>query len=299
MFGFALFGFHQTWIFPNIFTLTRLSKGHPEVLPFFLWQDMEPQLPIQYPCLQPYMTTSKFITAFNHLIHIFSSCEWMSEWINRFVPQLYLATQNAWWVDKNSLPEHKRKLARQFISLDQPVPKMFVAQQQTSHRSFERGQKRLVVALTYSLCVALLRILCHHFDPQGEVWVYGHHIGSGKAWGDTATYRTVGTDKEQGGRKKELWRKQKKKAQRWDETEEETETKSVKGDKFIQAYMSNDVQVTTGLVKACHPMLWEPRLSFNQRWRTNLKLLDWMRGITNHILLWLKVCSSPVAAVNV
>lgn len=92
------------------------------------------------------------------------------------------------------------------------------------------------------LCVVLLRILCHHFDPQGEVWVYGHHIGSGKAWGDTATYRTVGTDKEQGGRKKELWRKQKKKAQRWDETEEETETKSVKGDKFMQAYMSNDVQ---------------------------------------------------------
>lgn len=156
---------------------------------------------------------------------------------------------------KNSLHEHKRKLARQFIALDQPVPKMFVAQQQTSHRSFERGKKRLVVALTYSLCVVLLRIHCHHFDPQGEVWVYGHHIGSGKAWGDTATYRTVGTDKEQGGRKRELWRKQKKKAQRWDEKEEETETKSVKGDKFMQAYMFNDVQVTTGLVKACHPML--------------------------------------------
>lgn len=66
--------------------------------------------------------------------------------------------------------------------------------------------------------------------------MYGHHIGSSiwQAWGDAATYRTVGTDKEQGGRKKELWRKQKKKAQRWDETEEETETKSVKGDKFMQ-----------------------------------------------------------------
>lgn len=153
------------------------------------------------------------------------------------------------------------------------------------------GKKGLLLHW-HTVCVVLLRILCHHFDPQREVWVYGHHIGSSiwQAWGDTATYRTVGTDKEW-GRKKELWRKQKKKAQRWDETEDETETKSVKGDKFMQW-----CPVTTGLVKACHPMLWEPRLSFNQRWRTNLKLLDW---ITNHILLWLKVCSSPVAAVNV